>query len=185
MKERMLLGKSLSNCIVNVVVILTLLVLIFNIEPLEATRDLHVMKYKLMKVLVSQERAPTSPSTPDPCSYIPGGSNGDCHNWRKWSSTSCGVVRELWIKSRSFSVVIMKLLWKRQNIFTRVYYCTLFYVIVTHIIKLRDSISARFMKSSQSNNTLFMSFSHDESPSSPPYSNWQTWSFFSLNPQDI
>ena len=26
------------------------------------------MKNKLMKVLVSQERAPTPPSTPDPCS---------------------------------------------------------------------------------------------------------------------
>lgn len=64
----MLLGKSLSNYIVNVVVILTLLVLIFNIEPLEAARDLHVIKNKLMKVLVSQERAPTPPSTPDPCS---------------------------------------------------------------------------------------------------------------------
>lgn len=48
----MLLGKSLSNYIVNVVVILTLLVLIFNIEPLEAARDLHVIKNKLMKVLI-------------------------------------------------------------------------------------------------------------------------------------
>ena len=78
MKQNMLFGKTLS--ISNIVKAVILAFFIFSVKPLEAARPLDVMKSKLaaIKVSIPQKRAQVPPSSPSPCTYIPG--HKSCRN---------------------------------------------------------------------------------------------------------
>ncbi|KAF3957956.1 hypothetical protein CMV_017082 [Castanea mollissima] len=70
-----------TNVKVVMMIMMILTLLIFNSKPVEATRPLvAVMKSKKVEttkvVSVSQDRAPVTPSEPNPCTYLPDPANG-------------------------------------------------------------------------------------------------------------
>ena len=86
MKQNMLSEKTTVSTTVKVVMIMILTLLILNSKSVEATRTLvAVMKSNKLEtakvVSVSQDRAPVTPSEPNPCTYLPGSDNGSgCHH---------------------------------------------------------------------------------------------------------
>nr|POF15895.1 hypothetical protein CFP56_17135 [Quercus suber] len=76
-----MLSEKTVSTIVKVVMIVTLTLLILNSKPVEATRtlvaEMKSNKLETAKVVsVSQDRAPVTPSEPNPCTYLPGSDNG-------------------------------------------------------------------------------------------------------------
>ena len=79
--------KTVSTNILKVVIMIMMLtLLIFNSKPVEATRPLvAVMKSKKVETAkvdsISQDRAPVTPSGPNPCTYFPDPAHGSgCHH---------------------------------------------------------------------------------------------------------